>query len=139
MSWTCPQCGRTFARSGQTHVCGSWTVNEHLEGANERTLDLFERFVAIVETCGPFEFAPTRRQIGVRGARRIFAGVRLTKRGLEGYLDLPRRVESPRFRHVAPYTKKLSVHHFVLEQPVELDDEFASWIRESYAVGQGEA
>jgi hypothetical protein len=139
MSWTCPECGRSFARTKQTHVCGTWTVEEHLEGADERALDLFRRFVGIVEAEGEFEFAPTKRQIGVRGTRRIFAGVRLTERGLEGYLDLPRVVESPRFRHVSPYTKTLSVHHFVLEQPEQLDDEFAEWVRESHAVGRGEA
>jgi hypothetical protein len=139
MSWTCPQCGRTFARTAQTHVCGTWTVDEHLEGADERGRDLFRRFVETVESCGPFEFAPTRRQIGLRGRRRIFAGVRVTRRGLEGYLDLPGHVRSPRFRHVAPYTKKLSVHHFVLERPEQLDEEFASWIRRSHAVGEGHA
>ena len=139
MTWSCPECGRTFARTKQTHVCGTWTVEEHLEGADERALDLFRQFVSIVESSGDFEFAPTSRQIGLRGARRIFAGVRLTKRGLEGYLDLPRRVESPAFHHVAPYTKKLSVHHFVLERPEQLDDEFAACIRESHAVGRGES
>jgi hypothetical protein len=136
MSWTCPHCGRTFARTAQTHVCGTWTVDEHLEGADPRALDLFEGFVAVLESCGPFDFAPTRRQIGLRGPRRIFAGVRLTGRGLEGYLDLPRHVDSPRFRHVSSYTRELSVHHFVLERPDQLDEEFASWIREAHAVGQ---
>jgi hypothetical protein len=139
MSWTCPECGRTFARTKQTHVCGRWTVDEHLEGAYERSLDLFRRFVGIVEAGGEYELAPTKRQIGLRGARRIFAGVRLTEQGLEGYLDLPRHVESPRLRHVSPYTKKLSVHHCVLERPEQLDDEFAERIRESHAVGRGEA
>ncbi len=139
MSWTCPECGRTFARTKQTHVCGNWAVEEHLEGADERALDLYRRFVAIVEAGGEFDYTPTKRQIGLRGSRRIFAGLRLTERGLEGYLDLPRHVESPAFHHVAPYTKKLSVHHFVLERPEQLDDEFAGWIRESQAIGQGKA
>jgi hypothetical protein len=139
VSWTCPECGRTFARTKQTHVCGTWTVEEHLEGADERSLDLFRRFVGIVEAGGEYEFAPTKRQIGVRGARRIFAGVRVTERGLEGYLDLPRHVESLCFHHVAAYTKKLSVHHFVLERPDQLDGEFADFVRESHAVGRGEA
>jgi hypothetical protein len=120
-------------------VCGTWTVEEHLEGAEERALDLYRRFVSIVDAAGEFDFAPTRRQIGLRGARRIFAGLRLTERGLEGYLDLPRHVENPVFHHVAPFTKKLSVHHFVLERPEQLEGEFADLVRESYAVGRGEA
>jgi Domain of unknown function (DUF5655) len=139
VSWTCPECGRRFARANQGHVCGTWTVEEHLEGADECALDLYRRFIAILEASGEFDFEPTRRQIGLRGAQRIFAGVRLTKRGLEGYLDLPRVVEGPRFRRVAPYTKRLSVHHFVLESPEQLDDEFAAYVREAHAVGRGDA
>jgi hypothetical protein len=139
VTWTCPDCGRRFARTGQRHVCGTWTVEEHLAVDEPRSRVLFDRFVELVGSCGPFEFAPTRRQIGLRGSRRIFAGLRLTRRGLEGYLDLPRRVESTRFRHIAPYTKNLTVHHFVLERPDELDEEFAGWVRESYAVGAGVA
>jgi hypothetical protein len=79
MSWTCPDCGRTFARTGQTHVCETWTVDDHLDGADERTVDLFRGF--------------------------------------------------------APDTKKLTVHHFRLESPDQLDEEFASFVRESYAIG----
>ena len=139
MSWTCPKCGRSFARTKQSHRCGTWTVEQHLEGADERALDLYRRFVAIVEASGPYELAPTARQIGIRGSRRIFAGVKLTKRGLEGYLDLPRQVESPVFHHVSPYTKKLSVHRFVVERPEQLEGEFADYVRESHAVGRGEA
>ena len=85
---------------------------------------------------GPFELAPTKAQIGFQ-TNRIFAGVHLTERGLEGYLDLARKVESPRFRSVSPYTKRLWVHHFVLSSEDELDEEFAGWLGEAYEVGWG--
>lgn len=134
--WTCPRCGRTFARTNQQHVCETWTVEDHLRGKPAETVDLYRRFVRLVEQCGPFEYSPIRRQIGFQ-LRRIFAGVKLTDRGLEGYLDIARKVESPRFRNVSPYTKRLFVHHFRISSPEELDDEFAGWIRESYAVGEG--
>ena len=62
---------------------------------------------------------------------------KLTTRGLEGYLDLPRRVESPRFRRIAPYTQRLFVHYFVLTDRRQLDAEFSGWIHEAYHVGPG--
>jgi hypothetical protein len=61
----------------------------------------------------------------------------LTERGLEGYLDLPRKVESTRFRQASPYTKRLWVHHFVLTSEDDLDEEFAGWLGEAYEVGWG--
>ena len=90
-----------------------------------------------VQAAGPAEYAPVKGQVGFRGQHRIFAGVKLTRRGLEGYLDLPRQVESPRFRHIAPYTRRLFVHHFVLTSADQLDTEFSGWVREAYLVGEG--
>jgi hypothetical protein len=134
--WTCPQCGRAFARTNQQHVCDTTTVDDHLTGKPQQVVDLFQRFAALVGACGPFEYAPMKRQVGFR-VNRIFAGVQLTDEGLRGYLDLPRRVESTRFRQVSPYTKRLFVHHFAISSADELDDEFAGWIGEAYAVGKG--
>jgi hypothetical protein len=135
--WTCPTCGRSFQRTGQTHVCDTTTVEYHLRDKDPVAVALFHAFAQAVQDAGPYEYSPIKAQVGFRGQKRIFAGVRLTKRGLEGYLDLPRKVESSRFRNVSPYTRRLFVHHFVLTSADQLDAEFIGWIQEAYQVGQG--
>ena len=137
LAWTCPTCGRRFHRAGQTHVCDTTTVEDHLRDRDPAVVALFHAFVRAVQDAGPFEYSPIKAQIGFRGQKRIFAGVRLTRQGLEGYLDLPRSVDSSRFRNVAPYTRRLFVHHFVLMSLDQLDAEFTGWIHEAYQVGQG--
>lgn len=137
VAWTCPICGRSFHRAGQTHVCDTTTVEDHLRNKDPAVVALFHAFAQAVEDAGPYEFSPIRAQVGFRGQKRIFAGVRLTKRGLEGYLDLARSVDSPRFRNVTPYTRRLFVHRFVLTSIDQLDAEFIGWIHEAYQVGQG--
>jgi hypothetical protein len=139
--WNCPSCGRIFRRAGQTHVCGTTTVEDHLRGKPAGVVALFHAFAQYVQAAGPgpVAYAPVKGQVGFRGPQRIFAGVKLTTRGLEGYLDLPRRVESPRFRRISPYTKRLFVHYFVLTDPHQLDAEFSGWIHEAYQVGAGSA
>lgn len=136
-TWTCPTCGRTFHRAGQTHVCDTTTVEDHLRDKDPAVVALFHAFAQAVQDAGPFEYAPIRAQVGFRGHKRIFAGVRLTTRGLAGYLDLPRSVESSRFSRVSPYTRRLFVHHFVMTSVDHLDAEFSGWIHEAYQVGQG--
>ena len=59
--------------------------------------------------------------ITFKGSRRGFAGVKPTSRGLDGYLDLQRRVEDPRIRSSAPYTKRLFVHQFRVSTADQLD------------------
>lgn len=136
--WTCPDCGRQFAKVNQKHVCQIHTLDSHLAGKPAASLALYERFVAAVEACGLFEYSITKGSIGFRGPRRVFAGVMPTNKGLRGYLDIPRAVDDARFTSVTPYTNNLFVHSFHLTSPDHFDDSFVGWIKESYAVGQGE-
>jgi hypothetical protein len=116
---------------------GEWTVEDHLRSKPPATVELYRRFVELVEACGPFDYAVSRTAITFKGSRRGFAGAKPTARALDGYLDLQRRVEDPRIRRAAPYTKRLFVHQFRISAPDEMDDEFAGWVREAYQVGQG--
>jgi hypothetical protein len=117
----------------------TWTVDDHLRGKPPEAVALFERFVALIAACGPFTYAPAKTTVTFKGTRRGFAGARPTDRGvLAGYLDLQRTVSDPRLTHVSPYTKRLFVHQFRVATPEQLDDEFAGWVAEAYAVGAGE-
>ena len=115
-----------------------WTVEDHLHGKPDAVVALYQRFVALVQACGPFEYAVSKTAITFKGSRRGFAGAKPTAHGLDGYLDLQRRVEDPRIRCASPYTKRLVVHQFRISAPEQLDAEFAGWVREAYQVGQGE-
>ena len=114
-----------------------WTVADHLRGEAPRDPDLYKRFVALVEACGPFECSVAKTAITFKGPRRGFAGAKPKGRSLDGYLDLQRRVKDPRIKSASPYTKHLFVHQFRITSPQQLDEEFAGWVREAYDVGQG--
>jgi Domain of unknown function (DUF5655) len=113
------------------------TVDDHLAGQPEDSIALYRQFVQLVEACGPFHYAVSKTSITFKGARRGFAGCRPDKNGIRGYLDLQRAVEDPRISNVTPYTSRLFVHHYRISTPDQLDDEFAGWVREAYAVGAG--
>ena len=115
-----------------------WTVEDHLRGKPPAAVALFESFVALVTACGPFTYAPAKTMITFKGTRRGFAGARPTVQGrLSGYLDLQRVVTDPRISNVSPYTKRLFVHHYRIDDPGQLDEVFAGWLGEAYAVGAG--
>ena len=114
-----------------------WTVDRHLTGQSESAVELYRRFIAIAESIGPFTYAVSKTTITLKGERRGFAGARPTKSGLRGYFDVQRVIEDPRITRAVPYTKRLFVHHFRLRSADELDDTFAEWMSEAYAVGAG--
>lgn len=136
--WVCPKCGRRFAKVNQGHKCEVWSLEDHLTGKPEASIKLFERFVELVKACGEFDYSITKANIGFQGQKRIFAGVMPTDKGLSGYMDIARPIEDSRFRNISPYTKRLFVHHFTITSTDQLDETFAGWLCETYAVGQGE-
>ena len=123
-------------------VDSGWTVQRHLEGKPQSSVDLFLRFVEVLKELGPFEFSPSKTTITFKGKRRGFAGARPTADGLRGYFDAQRDILAAtgdqRILSVAPYTKRLFVHHFRLVSQDELDDTLVGWLAEAYAVGGGD-
>jgi hypothetical protein len=114
-----------------------WTVGRHLDGVSAGALALYDRFIALAEQCGPFSYRVTKTSITLKGTRRGFAGAVPRSSALRGYLDLTRQVSDPRILSSAPYTKRLFVHQYKITALDELDEQFAGWLAEAYAVGQG--
>jgi hypothetical protein len=115
----------------------AWTVDRHLHGRPDEVVALYRRFIELAEACGPFTYAVAKTAITLKGSRRGFAGVGLTRTSLDGHLDLRRRVEDRRIRRSAPYTQRLFVHQFRVSALDDLDETFGGWLQEAWAVGQG--
>ncbi|MFC4111686.1 DUF5655 domain-containing protein [Nonomuraea zeae] len=114
-----------------------WTVERHLQGKPEKVIALYDRFIELAGRCGPFTYSVAKSAIVLKGERRGFAGVALSAAGIHGHLDLQRTIEDRRIVRSYPYTKRLFVLHWQAGSPEDLDDEFAGWLREAYAVGGG--
>ena len=115
-----------------------WTVDDHLQAGNDRTIALFRRVQDLIASFGPGSIAVSKTTITFKGVRRGFAGARPTQKGVVGYMDLLRELgPDERIKSVAPYGRNLCVNHFVLLDRDDLDDAFSGWLKESYAVGCG--
>jgi len=53
-----------------------WTVEDHLRDKPAAVVALYQRFVELVQACGPFEYAVSKTAIGFKGSRRGFAGAK---------------------------------------------------------------
>jgi hypothetical protein len=115
----------------------AWTAEDHLVGKPDHIVALYERFITLVQECGPFSYRVTKTAISLKGTRRGFAGAKPTPRSLDGYLDLQRQLRDPRIKRASAYTNRLFVHQFRVTSPDQLDEKFAGWVREAYDVGAG--
>src|SRR3989454_9920630 len=103
-----------------------WTVRDHLQGKPASVVELYNRFVRLVEACGPVVLSVSKTAIKFKGSRRGFAGAKPTNRSLDGDLDLQHRVSEPLIRRAEPYTKRLIVHHFRVTTSDQRDEELAT-------------
>lgn len=134
--WTCDKCERPFANRNQTHSCGRFTVGEFLAGKSPKAVELFKKFAGAVEELDGVIAAPAKSRVGFQ-VRMIFVSVnRLNEDGLTAHVVLARRYEHPRFTKVESISPRNHVHHFVIQDAKEIDDEVRDWLREAHSVGK---
>ena len=135
--WKCPKCGHEFVTKNLWHSCGRYSLADHFEGSDPRVRELFDRFTAMVEACGPVTIYPQQTRI-VCQVRVRFAGVVPRQRDLDVGVWLARPVQHPKLRRTELIPPSTFVHHFRFKQPAELDDAFMAIVQEGYAVGRQE-
>lgn len=110
--WTCPRCGNEFVTRNQYHSCRRYDLSEPFSGKPPHIRELFDRFRAMVESCGPVKMLPHRDKVGFM--------VRV------------------RFHKIQTIYPNAHVHLVRITDTAQLDAELAAWIREAYAVGRQE-
>ncbi len=134
--WSCDTCGRTFANRNQSHFCGSTTdLDRHFHGSSPEVRRLFEAFAAAVHECGPVTVVPEKARIAFQ-VRMAFAAITPRQQHLSGYFLFARRIDNPRFPRIDTISPRNHLHHFRLQAPEEIDEQFRGWIREAYAIGE---
>lgn len=134
--WACPRCARTFANRNQTHTCAPLgDLDTHFAGVEPNVRATFDRVLDVVAELGPVTVLPEKTRIALH-VRMSFAAFMPRKRWLNGHLVLARRAESERFRRVEEFSPRNVLHAFRLTTPDEVDEEFATWLAESYRVGR---
>jgi hypothetical protein len=117
---------------------GEADFDPYLAGMPQASVELFRRFIDLARDCGPVVFELQPQRVVLCGSRRIFAAVQITTSGLSGHLNLARRLADRRIGRVEPLTKRLHLHRYAIAAMSEMDEEFASWLCEARAVGDGE-
>jgi Domain of unknown function (DUF5655) len=129
--WECPRCGAKLIARNLSHACGPYSIEKFLEGRTDIGRDLFRRFVALIERCGPYEVAPAKTRVAFMAAVRFASVNRVGQDFIDVHFVLPRAIDSQRFRKVE-HLGKLHVHHLRLHDRRDCDRELARWLEQSY-------
>jgi hypothetical protein len=114
-------------------------LQQRMANASPHGLQLYLRFVALLDAIGSCSVHPAKSAITFKGSRRGFCGAHSKGDVLVGYFDLMRAVDAdPRVRSVSPYMKTLYVHQFRIYALEQIDETFKQWLSEAYGVGRGD-
>jgi hypothetical protein len=129
--WTCPACGRSFGKRGQSHVCApTIPVGEYLGRLDEDKRACCEAVLAFLEQMD--DVIVEAAEVGLlikRGS--TFAELRPKRGRMQMSVTLRRPLEHPRIRRSAQYGRRF-YHLIDLRLPEDFDDEVRSWLAESY-------
>ena len=134
--WPCPDCGRAFANSNQSHACGRYELDDHFAGKPQRVRAIYDAFLAMLEAIGPVTVLPEKTRIAFQ-TRMSFAQLTVRRHWVVGHFVLARRAEDPIFTRVETFSPRNHAHHFRLETPEDVA-RLQDFAREAYAVGRQE-
>jgi hypothetical protein len=128
--WTCPACGRRFARPNTQHVCKHYTVQQHLDKATPHALALYRGLLDLAAECGEFFEEATKTAISLKTPG-IFMSIALKKKALNCSIWLPVPIRHPRIRHSYPVSNQYAIH-FQIKALDELDAQLKGWLCQAY-------
>jgi hypothetical protein len=131
--WTCPKCGHRFVTANVWHSCTRYTLDEAFARSTSEARAAFERFVTLVERCGPVTVIAQKTRI-VLMARVRFAGATVLRDRVRLNFALPRRVEAPWVTRIESYGPRWNAHRFEAHGPDDVDaiHELPALLCESY-------
>lgn len=130
--WICPECGRLFGRSGQSHDCAPGLgLEEYFETGPPHERPIFDTVMAAVEALGPVHADIVSVGVFLKNPRK-FAELRPKDRWVAISFSLRRRATHPTItRKVVEYGNRYW-HVANVREPGEVDDDLLALLAEAY-------
>lgn len=130
-SWDCPECGRRFARRGQTHECApALSIDEYFATGPVWERPIFDVVREHLESLGDVHIEPVSVGIFFKRAR-TFVELRPMSTWVALSFSSPRQLDDPRISRRARYGSRM--YYWVrLRSPADVDDVVRGWLTECY-------
>jgi Domain of unknown function (DUF5655) len=133
MPWTCPECGRQFRRTRQSHECSpAMTLDEYFATGPPHERPVFEAVMAHLATLGPVHVEPVSVGIFIKRDG-SFMELRPMERWVAMSFPLRRRAQHRTIVRKVMQWHGRYYHIANVRGPEDLDDALLDLITESYA------
>jgi len=131
--WSCPECGRSFARNRQSHSCIRYDLDTQFQGKEPITRVLFDILADNCKKLGEIEVYPGKYHITFRRLS-TFASVMAEKNHLTITFLSKRPVEEFPVYQNYQYSSHRWANALKVESVDELDNQLFCWLKEAYEI-----
>jgi hypothetical protein len=131
--WLCPRCGHRFLSANLWHSCTRFTLDEAFARSTPDARAAFERFVELLEACGPVAVIVQKTRIAVMAQVRFAGASRIRRDAVQLSFALGRRVDLPWITGHETYGPRWIAHRFDAGSPADVEHaELPALLCESY-------
>ena len=131
--WTCPECGRLFAKKGQGHACSpGMSVDEYFSTGPPWEKPIYDKVMKHITKLGPVHADAVQVGIFLKNPRK-FAELRPMTKWVAISFTLPRRASHPTIsRKVNEYSGRFW-HVCNVSDAAQVDEALLELLSEAYA------
>lgn len=130
--WFCPECGRGFARTNQSHECApAMTLDEYLATAPAWEPGIISAIIDHLTSLGPLHVEPVTVGVFFKSSGSLLE-LRTMTRWSRLWIPLPAAVPDPRLTVRARSGTKV-FHTIDLRDPGDVDRDLEDWMSIAYA------
>lgn len=128
--WTCPQCGRRFARRKQAHSCKTQGVDDHFRGKDPKLRSLFDAIRRALERTGPLRIDAVQSTINLV-SRRHFGGIAVRRDHLRVGFLADHEIADERIVRAERLGPHKVSHHVVVRSMNDVDSKLLGWLADA--------
>ena len=131
--WTCPVCGRRFAKPQQAHSCGVHSLDVHFRGKDPRLRSIFDALRRALERSGPLRVDAVESTINLV-SKYHFGGIAVRRKYLRVGFIADHEIRDKRISRAQRIGPHRVSHHIVVRSLSDLDAQLLGWLAEAQAM-----
>ena len=131
--WTCPLCGRRFAKQNQAHSCSVQRIDDHFRGKHPKLRSLFDALRRALERSGPLRVDAVESTINLV-SKHHFGGIAVRREYLRVGFILDHEIRDRRICRAERVGPHRVSHHVLVSSLSDLDAQLLGWLSEAQAM-----
>ncbi|PLW95686.1 MAG: hypothetical protein C0591_10685 [Marinilabiliales bacterium] len=131
MSWTCPECKRTFKKKNQSHSCVNKSLDAHFLKKEPQVRATYDALENRLKSIIVFQVSPVVNAI-MFTSESTFLAIKPKKRWIDLEFALDYEANEFPIHKIVRISKTRFAHFIRIQEPRDIDDQLIGWIKKAY-------